>query len=1757
MDWRRLKSMAVPAAWGLVAALAIVALSQGLGGAAGRVAGGEGFAWGAGALGPHRFIGRELPKDFFVSRAVFAQQPFRDSNLTQSPSDDREPVFGPAGDLIAFASNGVDSNQDGRLDATGTDYNLWTMRRDGTNLTQVTTGTANDREPTWFPNGRSVAFVSDRTGQGEIWVRDLVTGTETQMTSASAPAGVKSHPTVGGQGIFFACATGGSSDIWFVRVDGTNLTRLTYDGAWDGEPSLSPDLATVAFVSDRSGTRRIWTIPAANIVLAEAERALEPNCYQRTAGGGVSVVDEDPSWRAKSWPGESGYILFFTSTRAISGGDTTADRNVWAVGDVPSNPESEGLWDSDPEKMAVIANVDPADSNADFWPSASPIEESGPMGAIYNEVGFVSDRTGNNDIWLTKPYDTTPPLLMELPKTLPLSGSQEDAAQKEFNGAQPVKITARVEDDFDRWTTVGGQRIKTYSSTTTVYAIVRVPDTNIARADSLATRDQERQTWWETSYTGQYVGANLLVDIAPPGPWRFADNPRFRQADNEYVWPVAARAYLYDDGLTHQSEDGTFTFTDEVAGDGVYTAGLRAPYPSQPGATGDRLLDIEVVDEAGNFLRFDNVWGFTTEPFVVQQKILVVTDYANGQEFPQLAGPYGRYEQWREAEPYLTHKPWDSPFYGQWEDNLRDCDFGPDDYDHWRTICRGKVPRSVLTMYLPRLTQQPDPADPSKTVAVSVAERAAIWAAPYVGDAWVGAGTILDSEVQEDIRWFVENGGRILLTGQDIGWGLTNAGTTPSTFLEQVFGARYLRDAAMLPDNTPVPTPSFTLSAYAANDPVSVDPWGGGHWWTPEAIPKPDPPDALHTGPWFEPERGPWYSDVCWNQYWPDQITPVNSIPVYYYTEENREFSPGNASSPIAGVRKVHSSGAKTLFFAFGLEGVSREYHSYSPGGPWCNNYRGKVLHNALCWMRTGRAFGTVYATEGNKPLENVVVKITGGGVTRAGVTNAEGRFLIDGLEPAGFSVTLYMPGYEYTHGALGGFVHGAAQVGPFEYRMTATQPGSISGKVTEKTGAPILGATVTATIKGTPDPTPFSKSATTDAEGNYVIAQLPTGLYDVTASAPQHSSATKTDIEVKSNQNTPNVDFVLDAEPGTLEGTVRDATTTNGIAGATVAVFQQGSSVGSVTTDDTGHYTFPDAPVGEVSATASAPGYGSQTKTAQIQSGQTTTLDFDLQPVPPGTISGKVRSALEGTAIGGVTVVLRSGGVVRATTTSAATYSTGSGGYQYNYQLAAPAGTYEVSAESATLTATPAQITATVTSGQETRDINFDMRALQSFLPGISMISFPYDYAPWAPLNNPLNLLGLQPSELRFATWVPTLNGGQGGYAEFPTAPTNLINVGVGYWIGLTRAADVARAGDAVPTDQAYRLPLRNGWNMIGDPFPFGIDWLATQVEVVDAAGTRTLSLPKALAEGWLANGLWTWTGSTYQVQYVVQPWRGYWVRANVPAGEAVTLLLPPGAQASALTGQASSLRQPEEGWLVRLAVVSPPYEDRCLILGEVKGATAGYDRMYDAERPPQAPVAQQVRAYFPRPQWGAGEYAVDMRGVGAGLERWEFVVACAEAGRRVRVEWPEMVSVPKSMSLRLVDVDGGPKVDMRTSGGYEFEASEAGLRRFAVEARQMAGLGLVVTQLTCPATRGSAAISFSVSQEAAVTVEILSLAGQRVRLVALDKPLSAGQQTVTWDGLGDGGQTAPPGTYTVVVTAQGANGERYTAQRLMVRLD
>jgi TolB protein len=124
---------------------------------------------------------------------------------------------------------------------------------------------AADGFPAWSPDGRRIAFVSDRFGgTANVFVMDADGENVRRLTNATRDAGVKcSKPSWSGDGgeIAYAREWNGGSEVVAVGIDGGGGPRLVAANA--REPAWSPDGSKIAFASHRAGKGyRLWVAEA-------------------------------------------------------------------------------------------------------------------------------------------------------------------------------------------------------------------------------------------------------------------------------------------------------------------------------------------------------------------------------------------------------------------------------------------------------------------------------------------------------------------------------------------------------------------------------------------------------------------------------------------------------------------------------------------------------------------------------------------------------------------------------------------------------------------------------------------------------------------------------------------------------------------------------------------------------------------------------------------------------------------------------------------------------------------------------------------------------------------------------------------------------------------------------------------------------------------------------------------------------------------------------------------------------------------------------------------------------------------------------------------------------------------------------------------------------------------------------------------------------------------------------------------------------
>ncbi|HEV2485444.1 MAG TPA: hypothetical protein VGT08_07925 [Terracidiphilus sp.] len=181
--------------------------------------------------------------------------------LTKSTSLDYNPSWSPLGDWIVFTSERAGS------------ADLYRIHPDGTGLDRLTDNPAYDDQAAFSPDGRQLVFVSTRAaGKANLWVLDVASRKATPLSSGD---GGDFRPSWSPDGKWIAFSSDRDSDlrpakgrwerlhlvdVYLIHPDGSGLKRISQHGGFCGSPKWTPDSKSV--VAYCMSAEETWTYRA-------------------------------------------------------------------------------------------------------------------------------------------------------------------------------------------------------------------------------------------------------------------------------------------------------------------------------------------------------------------------------------------------------------------------------------------------------------------------------------------------------------------------------------------------------------------------------------------------------------------------------------------------------------------------------------------------------------------------------------------------------------------------------------------------------------------------------------------------------------------------------------------------------------------------------------------------------------------------------------------------------------------------------------------------------------------------------------------------------------------------------------------------------------------------------------------------------------------------------------------------------------------------------------------------------------------------------------------------------------------------------------------------------------------------------------------------------------------------------------------------------------------------------------------------------
>jgi TolB protein len=241
--------------------------------------------------------------------------------LLPNPANDYNAAFSHDGKWIVFTSE-----RNGSAD-------IYRVHPDGSGLEQLTDDPSFDDQAAFSPDGKKIAFISSRNRQADIYILEIATKKLTNITNH--PAG-DFRPSWSPDGEWIAFSTDRdskrpmpvftlwhSTEIYTIRVDGSEIKRRTQLDTYAGSPCWSPDGKQIVFYeAPLQQVRNMNTVMKVNATTQLSVINVSDNTKQTiTTDTGEKIY---PRWFADStiayvtW-GETPGIIFTDGKTRING----------------------------------------------------------------------------------------------------------------------------------------------------------------------------------------------------------------------------------------------------------------------------------------------------------------------------------------------------------------------------------------------------------------------------------------------------------------------------------------------------------------------------------------------------------------------------------------------------------------------------------------------------------------------------------------------------------------------------------------------------------------------------------------------------------------------------------------------------------------------------------------------------------------------------------------------------------------------------------------------------------------------------------------------------------------------------------------------------------------------------------------------------------------------------------------------------------------------------------------------------------------------------------------------------------------------------------------------------------------------------------------------------------------------------------------------------------------------------------------------
>jgi hypothetical protein len=651
-----------------------------------------------------------------------------------------------------------------------------------------------------------------------------------------------------------------------------DIVRLTTEPDWDFYPAITQTnngTVWVVWYSERSGEYSIWyktssdggeTWSADSPIDLGGMWSYHPAIAQTDDGkiwvafysyesGNPDIWYTTSSDGGVTWSAPSQITTDYDSDYdpAIT---VTADGKIWVVW-CSYRSGNDDIW----YKMSADGGMTWSDDNQlttdPNW-DYSPVITQTDDGTVW--VVWESGQSGGSDLWYRTSSDGGGTWSADSPIDLGGMWGYSPAIAQTNDGKIWVAFWSWASRNYDIWYTTSSDGGATWSGASQFTRFVgfdwEPAATALASGHLALAWISDRSV----NYDIWYGVIDLMEDMNPP--------PYLVGAENEPRGPdttqtVAVRAEVEDESgiedvqlvwsvngepqvMLPMYDDGVHN--DYSAGDGIYGVQI-GPFPVV-GTVVEYQFQVTDIDE-NTVLAPEYPFSFEViEPFVKTADILLVAD----------------------------EQPWEE-YYGYYTEALDNAGYS---YDVWDCSLRGNIDDETLNQYL---------------------DGVVIWATPY----W---GYISDYETQNNLSSYLDNGGKLFISGQDIGYYIGG-----SDFYQDYLHAQYVQDNIGLYCLKGVPGDPITDGLYVC---ISGGDGANNQAWPDEIDPIP-PAETIFT---YDPEATAPLAPL------EEPMMAMGQAAPDKYLMQKR---PGTTiiESSGSGALWIDTGVYKVVYFAFGFEAIN------------------------------------------------------------------------------------------------------------------------------------------------------------------------------------------------------------------------------------------------------------------------------------------------------------------------------------------------------------------------------------------------------------------------------------------------------------------------------------------------------------------------------------------------------------------------------------------------------------------------------------------------------------------------------------------------------------------------------------------------------------------------------------------------------------------------------------------------------------------